>query len=71
MRFINGENRALLERWKELSNTIGGSFNVEIAGKRVQGVAKDIEVDGSLIVETLDGKRHRIYSGDLEAINNE
>lgn len=69
-RFMNGENRAILERWKDLSSTLGASFNVDIAGTRIKGVAKDIEADGSLIVETLDGIRHRVFSGDLEEIHN-
>jgi BirA family biotin operon repressor/biotin-[acetyl-CoA-carboxylase] ligase len=67
-KFTDGENRLILERWKELSRTIGGRFAVEISGKRLEGVARDMEPDGGLLFESADGKTHRIFYGDLEAI---
>jgi BirA family biotin operon repressor/biotin-[acetyl-CoA-carboxylase] ligase len=67
-RFVKGENRLILERWKELSRTIGGRFNFEISGRRQEGIVLDMEPDGNLLVETTDGARHRIFSGDLEVL---
>jgi len=66
--FLKGGAPLILERWKAMSRTLGSSFLVEIAGERVRVLARDMEPDGSLLVETGDGQRHQVFSGDLEAV---
>ncbi|MGD8387150.1 MAG: biotin--[acetyl-CoA-carboxylase] ligase [Desulfobacteraceae bacterium] len=66
--FLQGRTNTILERWKALSRTLGSRIAVEISGKRITGMARDIERDGSLILETPDGKTHRVFSGDLETV---
>jgi len=66
--FLEGRTDAILERWKALSRTLGSRIGVEISGRRITGVARNIERDGSLILETPDGKMHRVFSGDLETL---
>ena len=66
--FLQGRTDVLLERWKALSRTLGSRIAVEISGKRITGMARDIERDGSLMLETPDGKTHRVFSGDLETV---
>ena len=34
-------------------------------GQNFDGKAVDIDADGALIVETLDGKRTTVYAGDV------
>lgn len=66
--FLQGRTDLVLDRWKALSRTLGSRIAVEIAGRRITGVARDIEPDGSLMLETPDGETHRVFSGDLETV---
>jgi BirA family biotin operon repressor/biotin-[acetyl-CoA-carboxylase] ligase len=45
---------AIVQRWRELSDTLGRRVRVELPGRVVEGLAQDIAEDGSLIV---DGER--------------
>ena len=47
----SAEPAAVLQRWRELSATLGQRVRVERAGGWVEGVAEDIAEDGSLIVD--------------------
>ena len=42
---------AVLDRWRELSETLGRRVRVELPGRSVEGVATDIGVHGELIVD--------------------
>jgi BirA family biotin operon repressor/biotin-[acetyl-CoA-carboxylase] ligase len=42
---------AVLQRWRELSDTLGRRVRVELAGRVLEGQAQDIAEDGSLIVD--------------------
>lgn len=42
---------AVVQRWRELSDTIGRRVRVELPGGLIEGVAEDIADDGSLIVD--------------------
>ena len=48
-------------RWGELSETLGRSVTVD----GVSGVAVDVDVDGALLVNDADGRRHRVVAGDV------
>jgi BirA family transcriptional regulator, biotin operon repressor / biotin---[acetyl-CoA-carboxylase] ligase len=41
----------LLERWRELSDTLGRTVRMELPGKAIEGVAEDIGPGGELIVD--------------------
>ena len=45
----------VLDEWREVSSTLGVRVRIHEEGKTTDGVAKDIGVDGSLMVETEDG----------------
>jgi BirA family biotin operon repressor/biotin-[acetyl-CoA-carboxylase] ligase len=49
------------ERWRALSDTLGRTVTVD----GVSGVAVDIDVDGALVVNDTDGRRHRVVAGDV------
>ncbi len=51
---------AIVQRWRELSDTLGRQVRVELAGRVLEGVASDIAADGSLIV---DGEH--VSAGDV------
>lgn len=44
-------NATILERWRQLSDTIGRRVRVELPGRTFEGTADDIAEDGSLIVD--------------------
>jgi BirA family biotin operon repressor/biotin-[acetyl-CoA-carboxylase] ligase len=50
----------VLERWRELSDTLGRRVRVELPQGAYEGVAEDVAPDGALIV---DGRR--VHAGDI------
>ncbi len=48
-------------RWRALADTLGRTVTVD----GVSGVAVDIDVDGALIVNDAEGRRHRVVAGDV------
>jgi BirA family biotin operon repressor/biotin-[acetyl-CoA-carboxylase] ligase len=50
----------VVQRWRELSETIGRRVRVELPGRVLEGIATDIAEDGSLIVAG-----ERISAGDV------
>jgi BirA family biotin operon repressor/biotin-[acetyl-CoA-carboxylase] ligase len=57
---------SIRERWKELSNTIGAWVElVEMGEKKMEGKAIDIDRDGALIVQEVDGSIQKVISGDV------
>jgi BirA family biotin operon repressor/biotin-[acetyl-CoA-carboxylase] ligase len=49
-------------RWRELSDTLGRTVSVD----GVTGEAVDIDVDGALVVNGTEGRRHRVVAGDVD-----
>jgi BirA family transcriptional regulator, biotin operon repressor / biotin---[acetyl-CoA-carboxylase] ligase len=49
------------ERWRALADTLGRTVSVD----GVSGVAVDIDVDGALVVNDAEGRRHRVLAGDV------
>lgn len=41
----------VLDRWRELSDTIGRNVRVELPDRVVEGIAQDIDASGSLVVD--------------------
>ncbi|MBI5116253.1 biotin--[acetyl-CoA-carboxylase] ligase [Candidatus Poribacteria bacterium] len=63
--FRNDGGVRILEEWRGLSCTLGKRVRVELREERVEGVAKDIGGDGSLIVETRGGALRSVAYGDV------
>ena len=55
----------ILSRWRELSNFVGRRVRVDTIAGRERGVVSDIGPEGALILQTDDGRHHRILSGDV------
>lgn len=55
----------LLDRWRGMSSTLGREVRVEAGGESISGIARDIDDEGCLVLETPDGKTRRISSGDV------
>lgn len=53
----------ILDRWRELSDTLGKEVRVEMVGEDLVGKAVDILPSGALVVENEKG-RHEVLSGD-------
>jgi BirA family biotin operon repressor/biotin-[acetyl-CoA-carboxylase] ligase len=64
--FLAGDAPRILKRWKSLSRTLGSRVAVDGPGGRIQGLARDIDRDGSLLVEDDRGELHAVFSGDVE-----
>lgn len=57
---------SIIKRWKELSDIIGKNVTVDVIGKKIKGVVKNIGDDGVLILEDKNKNTHRIISGDVQ-----
>ena len=64
-RYVQREGFSLvIEAWKSRSSTIGQTVTVSSFGSELKGTAVDIDSDGSLVLETDQG-RANVYSGDV------
>ncbi len=54
----------VLNEWRKLSSTIGAWVRIHEEGKIIVGLAKDIDTDGALLVETDEGLR-TVIEGDV------
>ncbi len=60
-----GKIDEVLRRWRRASETLGRRVKVIGIAETVSGVVVGIDSDGSLIIETSDGRRVRMYAGDV------
>jgi BirA family biotin operon repressor/biotin-[acetyl-CoA-carboxylase] ligase len=63
----HGDDR-LLDRWRERSCTLGRHVRVQLRDGIVEGVARDVDGDGSLIVETPGGATQSVAYGDVTIV---
>jgi BirA family biotin operon repressor/biotin-[acetyl-CoA-carboxylase] ligase len=61
--WAEASSQAVLERWRELSWTLGQQVRVEIGGEVIEGLAEDVAEDGALLV----GGR-RVIAGDVTRV---
>ena len=54
----------LLDEWRELSGTLGNRVKITALDEEIEGLAKDIDENGSLILEMDDGSLKTINVGD-------
>ena len=58
--WIDASDREVLERWRQLADTLGRHVTVALPGRVIEGVAEDVDADGSLLVAG-----ERISAGDV------
>lgn len=63
--FINGQDRTILTRWKEISLTIGKEVFILTGERIIKGKAIDIDIEGRLLIRQPSGIVQRIDSGDV------
>jgi BirA family transcriptional regulator, biotin operon repressor / biotin---[acetyl-CoA-carboxylase] ligase len=59
-RWTETDPEAILQRWRELSWTLGQTVRVDLGGEVIEGLAEDVAGDGALLV----GGR-RVIAGDV------
>jgi len=60
----------MISRWKKRSATLGKRVRIHTQKEDIEGVAKDLDATGALILELPSGERRTIYSGDCEHLRN-
>lgn len=62
--YINGKIDLIIERWKDNSDTLGKKVKIIGINETFEGLAKDIDENGALILQTKE-KEIKVYSGDV------
>jgi len=62
--YINGKIDLIIERWKNNSDTLGKKVKIIGINETFEGLAKDIDENGALILQTKE-KEIKVYSGDV------
>jgi BirA family biotin operon repressor/biotin-[acetyl-CoA-carboxylase] ligase len=55
----------LLDTWRARSATLGRAVRVDLGDDDVEGTAVDVDAEGHLVVESLDGTRRTFAAGDV------
>jgi BirA family biotin operon repressor/biotin-[acetyl-CoA-carboxylase] ligase len=66
-KLARGKYDDIRKNWLSFSQIIGKQVRVDDGATRIEGIVKDVDEDGSLILKT-DGKIHRVLSGDVEVL---
>jgi BirA family biotin operon repressor/biotin-[acetyl-CoA-carboxylase] ligase len=61
-----GDREEVLEAWRKQAGFWGRPVKVRTPAGDVDGVARDLDPSGGLIVETASGDRTTVVAGDLE-----
>jgi BirA family biotin operon repressor/biotin-[acetyl-CoA-carboxylase] ligase len=64
LEYLNGGIDQIIERWKKNSDTIGKKVKIIGINETYEGLAKDIDENGALILKTNE-KEIKVYSGDV------
>ena len=64
-----GEFHSIIEEWRGLSDTLGKRVRIKIQTEDIEGLARDIDENGSLLVEMGDGEVEKVMAGDCEHIS--
>ena len=62
--YLNSGIDQIIERWKNNSDTLGKKVKIIGINETFEGLAKDIDENGALILETKE-KEIKVYSGDV------
>jgi BirA family biotin operon repressor/biotin-[acetyl-CoA-carboxylase] ligase len=63
--FRNHGSDDILDHWRRLSGTLGNRVMIQLRDEQIEGVAIDVDDDGSLIVDLGDGTTRSIAYGDV------
>ena len=63
--FLGGDLLTILERWKELSITLGQHVVAHTATGEIHGVAKDITREGGLVLLLDSGEQQEVTAGEV------
>ena len=66
--FQEGDRRVVLDAWKARAIFWGRKLRVHGAGGEFEGVARDLDRDGALILEREGGERVTVHAGDVELV---
>jgi BirA family biotin operon repressor/biotin-[acetyl-CoA-carboxylase] ligase len=64
--FLRKGSAVILKAWRDWADIKGRRVKVTSFGEAIAGTAIDVDSDGALILETIDGRRKRIVAGDIE-----
>ncbi len=62
---ITCNTEKIINEWTKYSSTIGRKVKVITFGEVIEGIAKGLRSDGSLIIVDDYGKKHVVYAGDV------
>jgi len=62
--YLNGSIDQIIKRWKNNSDTLGKKVKIIGINETYEGLAKDIDENGALILQTKE-KEIKVYSGDV------
>jgi BirA family biotin operon repressor/biotin-[acetyl-CoA-carboxylase] ligase len=65
-RFVSEPTGRLAEAWRERSHIWGRTLRVAADGAMIEGVARDLDDDGALVLETAGGARVRVIAGEVQ-----
>jgi BirA family transcriptional regulator, biotin operon repressor / biotin---[acetyl-CoA-carboxylase] ligase len=65
-RLIEDGFEAILDRWRELTSTLGSPLRVTLGDRTVVGTAEDVDPHGALMVRDDAAHLHRVVAGDVE-----
>lgn len=66
--FQEGDRRVVLDAWKSRASFWGRRLRVHGAAGEVEGLARDLDADGALILERESGERVTVHAGDVELV---
>jgi len=66
---VAGKYDELLDEWRELSGTLGKRVKITTLDEEFEGLTKDIDENGSLILEMDDGSLKTINVGDCQHLS--
>jgi BirA family biotin operon repressor/biotin-[acetyl-CoA-carboxylase] ligase len=61
-----GDRAAVLAAWSALAPHWGGWLRVRTPAGDVEGIAQRLDVDGGLVLRTVDGHETTVFAGDLQ-----
>lgn len=65
----NGQHEALVDQWRNKSITLGKEVQTVVNGRELHGIARDITLDGALLIEKADGDRVMLHAGEVSIRN--